>query len=238
MLDNTGVDEGPMHEAVYRTLREGLIAGRFPPGQDVSLRGLAASLGAGVMPVREAVRRLVAEHALELTGTRRARVPTMDAARFDELMRARLLLEPECAARALPMIDAECIRRARAHDTALNHSLAHGHPDQYLVGNYAFHFEIYRAARSDVLVPLLESVWMRFGPFMRTVYGVVGTAALIDKHTLALEALERQDVAALRAAITADILDGMHLLGRTMFPPAAAPGLTAQRSRPDRDRVH
>ncbi len=208
-----------MHETVYRTLRDGLISGRFPPGQDVSLRGLAATLGAGVMPVREAVRRLVAEHALELTGTRRARVPTMDAARFDELMRARLLLEPECAARALPAIDAPRIRRARGHDAALEASLAGGRPDQYLAGNYAFHFEIYRAARSDVLVPLLESVWMRFGPFMRTVYGLVGTAALIDKHALALDALERRDEAALRAAVTADILDGMHLLGRSRFPP-------------------
>ena len=65
----------------------------------------------------------------------------------------------------------------------------------------------------NVLVPLIESVWLRFGPFMRLVYGRFGTAILIDQHERAIEAIAARDEAGLRAAIRADILDGMNEIG-------------------------
>ncbi len=206
-----------MHEQVYQTLREALIVGRFPPGKGMSLRGLAGLLDMGLMPVREAVRRLASEQALEIRSNRRVYVPTMTRGRFDELMLARKLLEPECAVRALPFIDADRQAAIRAHDDAMNRSYAIDDAELYMASNYHFHFAIYTAAGSDVLVPLLESIWVCFGPFLRTVYGLVGTAGLVDKHALAIDAIAAGDAAGLQAAIAADIEDGMRLLGGSMF---------------------
>ena len=51
-------------ERVYRELREAIVTGRFVPGRPVTLRGVAVELGVSPMPVREALRQLVAERAL------------------------------------------------------------------------------------------------------------------------------------------------------------------------------
>lgn len=216
-VEQGGDGSSTLHEQVYRRLREALIVGRLTPGKALSLRVLAEACDVGVMPVREAIRRLSAEHALMVQTNRRVSVPAMSIGRFDELMQARLQLEPACAVRALPYIDAERLTRIRAHDDRMNSSYEIGDPELYMLSNYQFHFEIYRAGSAGVMVPLLESVWMQFGPFMRTVYGMVGTSDLTDKHEMAIGAIRRRDGAALKVAIEADILDGMDLLGRSIF---------------------
>ena len=72
----------PTHEEVYRRLREQILFGGIRPGSAVTLRGLADALGVSSMPVREAVRRLIAERALLLHVNRRVSVaPTVSAAR-------------------------------------------------------------------------------------------------------------------------------------------------------------
>ena len=94
-------DLSTQQQQVYHTLREQLISGRFSPGTTVSLRGLSKSLGVGLMPVREAITRLVGERALEVRRNGRVCVPSLTRERFEELMQARLQLEPLCARRAL-----------------------------------------------------------------------------------------------------------------------------------------
>ena len=55
------VDRGTIQQRVYQQLREALMKGRFAPGDVVTLRSLADAFGTSAMPVREAVRQLVAE---------------------------------------------------------------------------------------------------------------------------------------------------------------------------------
>jgi len=80
--------------------------------------------------------------------------------------------------------------------------------------NHAFHFAIYRANGRPILARAIEALWLQFGPFMRLVYGRFGTSGLIDQHAVALDAIARGDAEGARAAIAADIADGMGLLGR------------------------
>ena len=95
IVDETAAgDDAPLHDRVYRSLRDALITGRIVPGRAVTLRGLAQSLGVSPMPVREAIRRVSAEGGLVVGPNRRVWVPAMDADRFDELVAARSLLEP------------------------------------------------------------------------------------------------------------------------------------------------
>ncbi|TCT12035.1 DNA-binding GntR family transcriptional regulator [Tepidamorphus gemmatus] len=214
-----------MHERVYRELRARLIGGRVVPGRPVTLRGLAAELGVSPMPVREAVSRLVAERALVMTANRRIAVPQMTQARFDELVIARERLEPEAARRALTTLTRSDVARLRKIDDELERHLANGNVEGYVAANHAFHFAIYRAVPSDVLVPLIESLWLQFGPFMRLVYGRVGTGWLVDYHEQAIAAILARDADALAEAIRSDILDGMRHIGSSVFEDAAEPGL-------------
>ena len=153
------------------------------------------------MPVRDALSRLAAEGAVAIRSKRRIMVPPTTPALLDELMRCRLLLEPEAAALALPALDGKAQRALRAADAAIDAAIASGDVNTYMESNYAFHFLIYRARGDGVLSRMIETLWMRFGPLMRVVYGRVGTARLIDQHGHALDAITRGDAGALRAAI-------------------------------------
>lgn len=214
----------PLHDQVYARLRHALVTGRFVPGRAVTLRGLAEELGVSSMPVREALRRLSAERALDVSLTRRVQVPTMSRERFDELMTARQLLEGEAAGRALAFVDKARLAEMRGADASIDRALASGDVEGYMDGNHRFHFLLYTAGPSQVLVPLIETLWLQFGPFMRSVYGRVGTASLVDQHERAMDAIARGDEAGLRAAIVADIRDGMTLIGTALLdPPAREP---------------
>jgi DNA-binding GntR family transcriptional regulator len=124
------------------------------------------------------------------------------------------LLEPEAAVLALPHIDTPAIARLRALDRDLDAAIAAGDVIRYMECNAAFHFDLYHANRRPTLNRLIESLWLQFGPFMRTVYEHFGAANLVDQHRLALDAAEAGDSEALRAAIAADIADGMGLIGQ------------------------
>jgi DNA-binding GntR family transcriptional regulator len=164
------------------------------------------------MPVRDALSRLAAEGAVEIRSKRKIMVPMMTAERLEEVMHCRLLLEPEAAALALPAIDAKLARQLRAADAAIDAALESGDVNAYMENNYAFHFLIYRARGEGVLTRMIETLWMRFGPLMRVVYGRVGTARLVDQHQQAMDAIARGDAEGLRTAIAADIADGQGLI--------------------------
>ena len=83
-----------------RKLADLLISGRLAPGEKLSLRAAADVLGVSIMPVREAVSRLVADKALEVTPNRAVRVPLMSAAQFRDLTKVRIAIEGHAAAQA------------------------------------------------------------------------------------------------------------------------------------------
>jgi DNA-binding GntR family transcriptional regulator len=73
--------------------------------------------------------------------------------------------------------------------------------------NRAFHFTIYRQSGSSVLLPIIESLWLQFGPYLRAASERFdgGEGRGTNFHVDILEALARADGAAARAALEADI---------------------------------
>ncbi|WP_181706042.1 GntR family transcriptional regulator [Chthonobacter rhizosphaerae] len=211
-----------VRDRVTEALREALIIGRIQPGRPVTLRGLAEQLGTSPMPVREAIRGLAAERALDVRENGRIAVPRMTEQRLSEILKARALLEPVAAALALPRLDRKAAaRRLQVIDDAVDASLKDGDVEAYMRHNHAFHFAIYEASGSDVFLPLIESVWLRFGPFMRMVYGRVGTAGLVDHHKAAVAAIADGNADALSEAIRLDIAEGMDLIRDALVAGAA-----------------
>jgi DNA-binding GntR family transcriptional regulator len=207
-------DEESLNASVYAELRERLVTGRMAPGHELSTRTLAAELGVSQTPVRDALSRLAAEGAVSIRSKRRIRVPHMTQDRFDDLLRCRLMLEPEAAVLALPHIDAGRIAHLRAVDAAIDAAIAGGDADAYMRANHDFHFTLYGAQPGATLLQLIETLWLQFGPFMRYAYDNVVSANLNDSHQAAIRAIDENDAEALRAAIARDIADGMGLIAR------------------------
>src|SRR4249920_1390009 len=95
-----------LNEEVYEQLKQALMSGRIAPGSTMTIRSLASSFGISVMPVREALRRLVAEHVLVLLPNRSVALPVFTRERFDEITRIRTSLEGLAAEAGGPQITA------------------------------------------------------------------------------------------------------------------------------------
>lgn len=211
--ENGAADRKITHETVYDSLYASIISGHFEPGKTLTIRGLAEQLGVSPMPVREAIRRLVALGALEMRSTRRVGVAKMTEERFREIITTRTLLEPEIAARALPNCTDELIHKLEAIDNQVAAAMEKGDPDAYSLKNREFHFTLYNAANCPIMLRLVESIWLQFGPFMRIVVGRLGTSLIVDQHISAVAAIKNNDEQALREAIRLDIYDGMDRIG-------------------------
>jgi DNA-binding GntR family transcriptional regulator len=209
-----GPDEG-LNASVYAELRQRIVTGHISPNHELSTRGLASELGVSQTPVRDALSRLSAEGAVSIRSKRRVRVPEMTPERFDDLLRCRLLLEPEAASLALAHLKPADVQRLREIDAALDAAIAHGDAAGYMQANYDFHFTLYRSQPQKTLTQLIETLWLQFGPYMRVLFGRVSNANLNDSHQAAIRAIEAGNAAALRDAIARDITDGMGLLART-----------------------
>ncbi|SNR34009.1 GntR family transcriptional regulator [Puniceibacterium sediminis] len=203
----------PAHEQVYRTLREQILFGELEPGQPVTIQGLTEQLAAGMTPVREALRRLIAEGALEFMGNRRICVPVLNASAVSELTVARKALEPELARMAVAKATPARIATLRDTDRRLDRAIARGDVRGYLEENYRFHAELNAMAEAPILTTLVEGLWLRFGPSLRVVCGLFGTRNLPDMHKDLLIALERGDSAAAARAMEGDVVQGMSQIG-------------------------
>ena len=198
-----------IQEWVYRQVKEHILLGRFVPGRSVTLRGIASMLNVSPTPVREALRRLVSERALTVHGNRRVGVPSMTRRRFDDLCTVRISLETLAAERAMPHVDAARIEHLRCLDAAIDKAVDKGDVSTYLKRHREFHYDLYTSGSADVLLPLIDSVWLQFSPFLRLVIHHIGTDYIVDRHAEAISALERGDGRALRFAIEADVREGL-----------------------------
>ena len=208
-----------MSDGVYLQLRNALITGRFDPGQTLTISSLASSFHTSHMPVREALRRLAAENALEVASTGSARVPQVSVERLDDIYRARIVLEPMATELAATRINQAGL--AALETIAAEHEATYMSRSVYdmLLKNRDFHFAIYRASASEVLVQLIDSLWLRNGPYMRMLSSEIapqmgsGLNEPFSKHHRAiLNGLRQRDGAAARKGIVADITATQGLL--------------------------
>lgn len=193
-------------ERVFRELSRGLLAGVFAPGEVVSIRALCVQLGAGAMPVRESVQRLVGQGALEALPNRTLRIPEMSTEAFEDLMRLRAALEPMAASLAAECADADDIQRFRRLHTELEQAVRARNVGEALRLNTELHFAIYQAAGAPMLAAVIEGLWLRLGPLLRVIFSSPDVLdSMFDqiwsRHSGLDQALARRDSAGAKAAL-------------------------------------
>src|SRR5207342_2424867 len=101
-------------DEVLRELPGQLIRGQLQPGDRIRADLVAEDLGVSVIPVREALRVLLAESRVELEPHRGYRVTVLSPAQIAELFLICGLLEREALARGVPAMDAAADARMAA----------------------------------------------------------------------------------------------------------------------------
>jgi DNA-binding GntR family transcriptional regulator len=205
---------------IYRRLRDMVLFGDLEPGQAVTIQGLSVELGAGMTPVREAIRRLTAEGALEFQGNRRVCVPNTTLANIDEFIVARQWLDPHMArlaTRNATPVDLEELGRI---DKDLDKAIALADLRAYLELNHRFHKSIYDLAQTPILASMAEGLWLRFGPLLRVVCARMGAQNLPDRHKELMQAMADRDEDAAAKAIWEDVTQGMDQVRAALDDPA------------------
>lgn len=200
------VERATLQDQVYLQLRNRIMSGFFKPGQALSMRSVAEAVGVSVMPARDALRRLEVENALVVGPNRALMVPKLDTAALAEISDMRMVLEGLAVERAVPVFNEADLEILRGHFTTMSDSIVSDNTDGYLAGNWAFHTHIYRCANAALLLSVIESLWLRMGPYFRmtaTDYRHLDNAMMI--HQDIIGALEYKDAEAARAGIIADI---------------------------------
>jgi len=195
-------------EAVYQELRNKLMHGEYPAGQLLGIQELADALGTSTMPVREALRRLVAQQGLEPMRNGSTRVPLITGARLDDIRRARVLIEGTVAEWGGQRLGAAQLDElgTLAEEISMLRQSRDG-LDSSLEKNRIFHFTIYQAAESPVMMAMIESLWLQSGAYLRATREFLHTDTLpADRlHESAVEAMRAGDFARARGFIEADV---------------------------------
>jgi DNA-binding GntR family transcriptional regulator len=216
-----------IYEQVYRTLRDAFMTGQFRPGQRLTIRSVAESVGSSPMPVREALRRLAAEQAVIELPNGSIQVPPITAERVDELRMIRVALEGLATERAASHIGADDLAVMRRLYGEMTKAAQQGNLKRYLPLHQQFHFRIYASSGLANTVRIIESLWLQSGTilghllsrpdFLRTSEGLEPRLTL-EKHIRIIAALERGDGMSARWIMEQDISEAADYVLSREFP--------------------
>jgi len=199
---------------VYTALRRMLMDGRVVPGERLVVRDLAEHFDTSAMPVREALRRLVSEDALTDAPNRGVVVPPVTVEAVSDLVRIRCMIEGNAAEWAAATITGREIGAIVAINDRMEAGIDQGLTDSYLALNRDFHFAIYRAARSDALMQIIERLWLRAGPWLNVMREDSTIRFGFEHHRDILTALRAGDGPRARHAVALDLADAGEIILR------------------------
>lgn len=211
--DTEGPDEkGTLAEFAYGRISEALISGRYKPGEKLTLRGLSDTLGISSTPIRDAIRQLSADKAIDFAPNRHIRVPVLTGAELLELRDIRLALEGQVVELAAESIDAESVARLRALDFQIRELRSTGRVQEVVELIQLLHFTIYAASKRENLVQIIKGLWLRTAPYVRFLFPHYSLRERGTMRGLLIDALERRDLRAARVYIGADISGAMDFI--------------------------
>lgn len=215
-----------LQDNVYEYLREALMAGEFAPGERLTVRGVAAAIGTSVMPVREAFRRLTTEGALEPLSTGATRVPVFDLPKLQDVQEIRMNVEGLAVRRAANRITEDELQQLEQCNSALQAACVAEDWATEAKINERFHFIIYRAAQSADLLRIIESLWLKVGPYLAWLLRNQDQWRIKARgpksfrhHREIILALRRHDADQAESAIRSDLMTSANVFSDPKRPP-------------------
>lgn len=147
----------PLREQIRQVLVEGLLSGRWKPGERIVERRIATELKVSQAPVREALRELESLRLIETIPNKGARVRDFGVEDMAEIYPVRAGLELVAAQLAATTL-AEDPSPLEREVEALQRATARGDVDEQIRHSVEFHREVVKAANNSVLLHTWESL--------------------------------------------------------------------------------
>lgn len=154
----------PLSQQIYQQLKWAIITGHYLPGDALSIRSLTSEFDTSMMPVREALKRLVSERALSSSSTRSFKVAELSPTQVSQLFFLRSILEGAAAKIATHALTNEQINQLYKTALAIEEHAIRQDFNSYLADNYSFHFTIYNATGNFEMTRIIENIWAQISP--------------------------------------------------------------------------
>lgn len=226
-------------DGAYLEMRNQILLGTLEPGSRVDYVRLAASLGVSVTPLREALRRLEADHLVIRNAHKDVLIAPLSEREASELVAVRRELDLLAARLAAEQMTQEEIARARklinSRDDRAAVSYLRGAGLPVAEGgmpsvNRAFHRMVYCGSHNQVLIQCRDDLSTRTERYVIAAHRIVAVPqeAVKSLHERLLAALETRDAQAAAELMRAHYRDlGLDfadvLFGRSADRPSAAP---------------
>jgi DNA-binding GntR family transcriptional regulator len=146
-------------ESVVAKVHNMIITGALQPGARIDQGELAQQFDVSLVPIREALARLVAVGLVEIVPHRGAFVAAVSADELVDIYTVREILEEQAAGLAVDQLtdaNVETLERLAAEMAQI---APKGNFDRLLSLNREFHFELYRAAKRPHMLHVIERLW-------------------------------------------------------------------------------
>ncbi|KIF74136.1 GntR family transcriptional regulator [Streptomyces sp. 150FB] len=181
-----------LREQIREHIVEGIVSGRWKPGERIVERRIATELQVSQTPVREALRELESLRLIESAPNKGVRVRGLSAADLEESYPVRAGLEQIAAELAAERLAVDC-SRLEPHVTALYAADRANDGTAQVRHTVAFHRELVRAAGNSVLL----HTWEGLGIEVFTALSIrwLGTVqkSYAEEHQELVEAFRRRD---------------------------------------------
>jgi GntR family transcriptional regulator, rspAB operon transcriptional repressor len=217
--------DAPQVERAFRSIKAGIVEGRYRPGSPLSEVVLARELNMSRTPVREGLARLWQEHYLDRVVGHGYFVARVTVQSIHETFDVRRVLEGAAAAWAAERATEEEIEHMRGLAilpegepvvTPSERRTRHDAPEEYRdaeAANVRFHLAIAAAARNMLAMELIErclakvdrfmSLGVHFGPFQQ---------GATEAHLAIVDAIASRNAGAARARMEEHLDCGSRLM--------------------------
>jgi DNA-binding GntR family transcriptional regulator len=183
-----------MSTHVVNKIRNWICDGTLKEGQKIGLTDIAKRLGVSEMPVREAIKMLVAQGLLESFPYRGTWVKALSVEDIQELYMLRELLESQALFFAIARINSKEISELKKLAAEVEAAINNNDMLGYFEKNQIFHFRLYAASRQKQLCSLISTVWTNLA-YYRLIYfrARVSQYAAVNEHQAYIQACENRD---------------------------------------------
>ncbi len=210
------ITSGMSPDEIAHVIRNAIANGTYEPGQRLSQVELAQRFSVSRIPLREALRTLVAEGLLEHDKQKGTSVTALDPGRINEIYALRTLIEPSFASEVVRNMSPALIELLESRLAAIE-AAGENDPDLWSQENFKFHLELYAIADLPIRYEVLSRLYYLLEPFSRMyVHNSGGRPRAESEHRQMISAIRDGNAQALADVILLHVQGGYEGLAESM----------------------
>lgn len=198
----------PLRDAVFKTLRQGILTGELKPGERLMEMHLAQRLGVSRTPIREAMRMLEREGLVTMVPRRGAEVANITGKDLKDVLEVRVALDSLAVELACEKITQEEMQELKRACETFERTTREKEPDAVKItkADVALHDVIVRATGNDKLQQMLSNLSEQMYRYrFEYIKDASYHTRLIEEHERIYESIRARDKQRAVAEITKHI---------------------------------